>query len=206
MGFFPATGFAWVVSNEPWMKSAENWLSLLKLRGSYGFVGNDGVIKNPRFLYLQSMAPVSQYGAQMGIDGKPTKQYNINNYGNPSTKWEISEQLNIGVETKLFNGFVDFIADAYQEIRHNIYDYRTSLPATLGLYMPPLDNVGKVRARGVDLQLKFQHAFSNDFYFIVNTNFSYNKAVYLELEEPEGLKSWQQRKGTDNISATWLYS
>ncbi len=197
IGYFPAGGVAWVATQEDFLRSASKWLTYLKFRGSYGFTGNDGVISNPRFVYLESIK--SDYGFTMGpsITSSSKNIYNMLSYGNKETKWEVSEQVNLGVDFRLFGGLFDITTDIYQEIRHNIYTYRTSLPLSLGLYQSPLDNIGKVKSRGLDLSAKVQHAFSSDFYFLLNGTFTYNKSTYLEVEEPLGKPEWQKRKGHD---------
>lgn len=195
MGFFPAGGVAWVASAEPFMESASDWLSFLKFRLSYGKVGNDGIMAQPRFVFLptivHSMAPNPEPG------GGNFLKYTVLAYPNENIKWEIAEQANLGMETKLFKGLLEFNLDIYQEIRHNILDYRKTIPASMGIEVSPLDNIGKVRSRGVDFSGKIQHAFSNDFWVILNGTFTYNKAIYLEIEEPVDKPAWQKRKGKE---------
>ncbi|MFR5660686.1 MAG: hypothetical protein ACLUDU_22895 [Butyricimonas faecihominis] len=60
-GFFPAGGVSWIVSNEPFMQKASNWLSYLKVRASYGQVGNDAIGNEPRFAYLPSLGKRGSY-------------------------------------------------------------------------------------------------------------------------------------------------
>ena len=85
-------------------------------------------------------------------------------------------------------------ADFYQEIRHNIIGQRIMIPATVGLERYQLANVGKVRSHGFDLSGKIQHAFTNDFWIILNGTFTYSKAVYLEIEEAPDKPAWQMKK------------
>ena len=70
-----------------------------------------------------------------------------------------------------------------------------TIPAQIGVDVNPLDNLGKVRSRGVDVSAKVQHAFSNDFWVILNGTFTYSKAVYKEIEEPADRPSYQWKKG-----------
>ena len=85
--------------------------------------------------------------------------------------------------------------DVYQEIRHKIIESRTVIPASMGVELPPLDNMGKVRSRGMDLSAKVQHAFTPDFWIILNGTFTYNKAVYKELEESTDKPAYQRKVG-----------
>ena len=202
MGFFPAVGAAWILTKEDFMNSSSHWLDHLKIRGSYGQVGNDGVIKNPRFVYLPEvgLAP----GITMGQGAANEKAYQMNNYENPSITWERAEQANLGIELKMFKNLVDINADIYQEIRHNIIATRTNLPAHMGLHYNPNDNIGKVRSRGIDISAKIQHAWSPDFWGLLSGTFTYNKAVYKELEQPVGVPAHQNKIGKE-ISQSFGY-
>ncbi|MCW3805537.1 TonB-dependent receptor [Plebeiibacterium marinum] len=185
-GFFPAAGLGWVVSKEPFMQSASNWLTFMKLRLSYGKVGNDGIGgSGSRFVYLSDISINSQ------------DLYNINSYENPQVTWEIAEQTNFGLEATLKDGLLDFTIDAYQEIRHNILSSRLVVPASAGLGLSPLDNIGEVRSRGIDFQGKIQKAITPDFWFILNGTLTYNKATFKEIEEALDKPVWQERVGHD---------
>lgn len=197
MGFFPAVGVAWLVSKENFMQNVSNWIPFFKLRFSWGKVGNDGIIKEPRFVYMPEIittplaSPVNPDAGNEGVFHRKE----IKNYGDPNVKWEISEQINLGLETRLFKNRLELNADFYQEIRHNIIERRTVIPANMGVEIAPLDNMGKIRSRGVDLSAKVQHAFSKDFWLILNGTFTYSKAVYKELEEAFDKPRWQWKKG-----------
>ncbi len=200
-GIFPAVGGAWVVSNEDFMRGAENWMSYLKLRLSYGITGNDGVINNPRFLYLQELG-----GNTMRI-GYPNirRAYSyVVNYGKENTEWETNKEVNIGLDGKMFKGLIEFNLDAYRRVRDNIYDVRRTIPLAVGLYSNPLDNFGTVEAKGFEASLKIQHAFSPDFWFILNNTFTYNKSIFKNVEEATGKQDWQKKVGHD-ISQQYCY-
>ena len=193
-GFFPALGGAWIASKERFLADhTAHWLSFLKFRFSWGKVGNDGVIKSPRFTHLPLLDNDS------GLDPSPsgnslTRPY-VASYPNEKLTWEIAEQSNIGIETKFFGGIVELNADIYQEVRHNILDYRYTMPSTTGLEKPQLGNVGKARSRGIDLSGKVQHAFTPDLWMILNGTFTYSKATYRKIEEATSKPAWQRREG-----------
>ena len=196
MGFFPSVGGAWVASKEPFMMGAANWLSFLKLRLSYGKVGNDGIINNPRFVHLPS---ISQGNDVVSFrPGENTiKPYVISGYPNEDITWEIAEQVNFGLEATFFNGLFETTVDIYQQIRHNVLDKRTVVPEAMGLGIQPLDNIGKVKSQGLDFSGKIQHAFSPDLWVILNGPLTYNKAVFEEIEEAADKPYYQWRKGHD---------
>lgn len=193
-GFFPAIGGAWIASKERFLADhTAQWLSFLKFRISWGKVGNDGVIRNPRFTHLPLLETTSI------VDPSPTgtviSRPVVQSYPNDKIKWEIAEQTNLGVETKFFGGIVEINADFYQEIRHNILDYRYTMPASSGLEALQIGNVGKARSRGIDLSGKVQHSFSHDFWMILNGTFTYSKAIFKDIEEAANKPEWQQKKG-----------
>jgi len=196
MGFFPSVGGAWVASKEPFMMGAANWLSFLKLRLSYGKVGNDGIINDPRFVHLPS---ISQGKDVVSFrPGENTiKPYVISGYPNEDITWEIAEQVNFGLEATFFNGLFETTVDIYQQIRHNVLDKRTVVPEAMGLGIQPLDNIGKVKSQGLDFSGKIQHAFSPDLWVILNGTLTYNKAVFEEIEEAADKPYYQWRKGHD---------
>ena len=197
MGFFPAVGVAWLVSKENFMHGISKWLPFFKLRASWGKVGNDGIIKEPRFVYMPEIISTVVGSAIYPDAGNERVFYRkeVKNYGDPDVKWEVSEQINFGVETRLFKDMLELNADFYQEIRHNIIERRTVIPANMGVEVAPLDNMGKIRSRGIDLSAKIQHAFSSDLWVIFNGTFTYNKAIYQELEEAFDKPRWQWKKG-----------
>lgn len=198
MGFFPAVGAAWVITKENFMQCINNQVSFLKLRASWGKVGNDGIITSPRFVYMPQIG--QNENGYVGTDpeagnGQYFYRYQIQNYGDPGIEWEVSEQINLGLETRFFKDILELNADFYQEIRHNIIANRTVIPGNMGVEFAPLDNIGKVRSRGMDLSAKVQHAFSPDCWFILNGTLTYSKAVYKDLEEAVDKPAWQLSNG-----------
>lgn len=196
MGFFPAVGGAYVLSNEKFWKPLQKVIPFMKFRATWGKVGNDGVINSPRFVYLPEVKQNGRGDVRPG-GSLSTKGYSVWTYKNENIKWEIAEQVNFGLETKLFNGLIDIQLDAYQEIRHNILAYRRVIPANMGIEHLQLDNIGKARSRGIDFSGKIQHAFSSDFWVIFNSTFTFNQSKYLELEEASDKPEWQKKVGHD---------
>jgi tonB-linked outer membrane protein, susC/ragA family len=195
-GFFPAVGVAWIASRENFLaNNTAHWLSFLKFRFSWGEVGNDGILENPRYTHLPVIGKAQKPDPRPNYD--LVNRRVMSSYPNSKIKWEIAEQMNLGVETKFFDGLLELNADIYQEIRHNILDYRYTMPATVGLEEYQLANVGNARSRGIDLSGKIQHAFNTDFWMILNGTFTYSKAVYLKIEEATDKPAWQRKKGKE---------
>ena len=195
MGFFPAVGGAWIASKEKFMQGINKWVSYLKFRLSWGQVGNDGIIQTPRFVYMPEIGSQSGYIEPEPGNTDSFSRKKIVNYGDPDVKWEVSEQVNLGIETRFFKDILEVTADFYQEVRHNIIETRVTIPAQIGIEVNPLDNLGKVRSRGFDLSAKVQHAFTPDFWLILNGTMTYSKAVYKEIEEPVDRPEYQWKAG-----------
>lgn len=197
-GFFPAGGVAWIASSEPWMQKVKDVVSYLKIRASYGKVGNDGIIESPRFVYLPQIG--TTYGGTSPQAFGGTSGFNRNRityYANPNIQWEVAEQYNLGIDLKMFKGVFEMQADIYKEYRHNILSTRTTVPAALGIEVNQLANIGKTYSRGVDLSAKIQKMFSNDFWVILNGTLTYNKVSYKEIEESDNKPEWQRKKGKE---------
>lgn len=122
-GFFPSAAIGWIVSEEPFMQPLRNTISKLKLRASYGQVGNAN-LQGRRFAYISTI--LDQWNDvpdlyRWGLDG----DYGRNNmvegdFGIPDLTWEIVNKANIGLELGLFNGMVDLQVDLFDERRKNI--------------------------------------------------------------------------------------
>ena len=208
MGFFPAVGGAWVASSEKWMEPVAKVLSYLKFRFSYGKVGNDGVIDEPRYVYIPKLGTIQSKGMsavamnQERIDLPPYSSQRFSRkavvtYANDNIQWEVAESMNFGIETKFFRDLIEIQADIYQEIRHNIISQRVIVPASMGIEVPQLDNIGSTRSRGVDFSGKLQYMFDKDFGFILNGTLTYNKVIYRDIEEAIGTQPWQRKKGRE---------
>lgn len=202
-GFFPTIGAGWIVSNEKfWTGGIANVVNRLKLRGSFGLVGNDA-IGSQRFFY-QSDVNLNGGGnyAQFGYNGGVTRPgVYINSYENTDITWETSRQTNIALEATLFKN-MNIIAEVYNNDRYNIYMIRKNVPSTLGLEAidpntgaPDIGaNIGKARSRGIDLSLDYKFNV-NAFSFAVRSNLTFAKNKYINYEEPQWAEAYRYTTG-----------
>ena len=196
MGFFPAIGGAWIASKEPFLQGTSRWLSFLKFRLSYGKVGNDGIMSDPRFVHLPTISRNRSQKSFRPGQGDIAR-FKIEGYRNDKVTWEIAEQVNLGLDATFFKGLFETTVDVYRQIRHNVLDYRTVIPEAMGLGLAPLDNIGEVKSSGIDFSGKIQHAFTPDLWVILNGTLTYNKATFKKIEEAADKPKWQWRKGHD---------
>lgn len=186
-GFFPSFGVAWLVSRENFFKSET--ISRLKLRASYGRVGNDAIGdgRADRFFYL-SEVNTSNPGSGYGF-GRLFNNFvpgvSISRYANPEVTWEVADKANVGLELNLFNDAIQFRADAFHETRSNILQTRVDIPTTLGLQANLQTNVGEVKAWGIDSSLDINHSFNQDTWIAARATFVYADNEFSVFEEPD---------------------
>lgn len=204
-GFFPSFGVAYRISNEKYFESFKdkNIVTDLKLRATYGFIGNDEIGRTQdRFFYLSNVnLNNGTYGATFGEDfGFTRPGVSIGRYANSQITWEKSEQINLGLDFELFNS-VDFIFDAFIQNRTNILQQRADVSPTLGLQVTPSTNFGEVQSRGIDGSVEFNKQFSSDWWASLRGNFTFATSEikqFAEIDYPDNL-SYLQRKG-NNVS------
>jgi TonB-linked SusC/RagA family outer membrane protein len=185
-GFFPSAGLGWILSNEKFFNNdMRNVVSNLKLKATYGLVGNDNISSN-RFYYLSSVnLNDGGKGYAWGEDfSNRYNGYNINNYANPAVTWEIAEKANYGLELGLFND-VNLQVDYFRENRRNIYMMREYIPISMGLTAPIASNIGRAFSHGVDGSLDYKVSVNRDFWITSRVNFTYATNKIVENGEPQ---------------------
>jgi len=185
-GIFPAFGLGYIVSNESFWDPLDLIVPGLKLKYSWGKVGNDQIAgPEDRFFFLSDI--VSGAGYRWGRDFNSNYGgFNINRYANPMITWEIAQKQNIGIELDFFsNRAVKLILEYFTENRKQIYQARANLPATMGLTSSVYGNVGEVKSGGWDGSIDLNHSFSRDAWITGRFNFTYATNEYVQNEEPE---------------------
>jgi len=207
-GFFPSAGVAWLITNEDfWSDDFKNVLSKIKLKGTYGLVGNDAIgDAGDRFFYLSEVNMNSSgrsypFGEDFGYRNNGV---DISRYANEHITWETSKKLNIGMEIGLFNK-LDFLVDVYHERRLNILMNRAYIPSTMGLHATPQANLGEASGRGIDLSLDYNQSFRNGSWITARGNFTYATAQYEKYEEVDNSETpWLSHVG-QKINQQWGY-
>ena len=196
-GFFPSAGAAWLISNEQFWENMKPVVNNLKLRYSYGLIGNDQIgTAEDRFFYL-SEVNMNDGGRAATFGQEYNTRYNgitINRYANPYISWEKSYKQNFALELGLWNE-LSLIAEYFTERRSNILMTRSSIPSTMGLTATPRANVGEASGKGVDMTLEYQKNWNKDFWTSARANFTYATSQYDVYEEPEYKEPWRSRVG-----------
>lgn len=185
-GFFPSFGLAWNISNETFFSQYAKVVTNLKLRGTYGIVGNDQIgSSTDRFFYLSNASLNNgNYGYTFGLDyGYSRPGVSQNRYANPDITWEKSRQLNIGMDLTLYNSLT-LTVDAYKNVRSQILMPRSYIPTTMGLQAAVNANVGKAQSTGVDAMLNYNKTLTKDWWIQARANFTYATSKILTYDEP----------------------
>lgn len=206
-GFFPSVGAAWTLSNEDFF--ADRWkeyVTSLKLRATYGMVGNDAIGNAAsRFYFLSEMNMTDGgKGATFGQNFEEAKNgISTLRYANPGISWEVAHKSNLALETTLFKN-LNIIAEYYWERRTNILMKRTSIPTTMGLAADMSANIGESSASGVDLSMDYNHVINKNIWAQGRLNFTYATSRREVYEEPIYDEWWMSKVGYSN-GQQWGY-
>lgn len=180
-GFFPSIAIGWVPTNYKWVKKTLLFLDFLKIRASYGTVGNDK-ITNKRFPYLTIVERLTN--TPFGSSQVETLQESY--IGADNLVWEKAKKFDLGFEGRLFNEKVEFVIDFFHDARNNIFQQRYQIPTYVGLVSNPFSNVGKMVSLGADGNISYKQTINKDIDFTLRGNFTYarNDVKHWEEEAP----------------------
>ena len=181
----------------------------MKLKATYGLVGNDAIGNTKdRFFYLSNVN-VADAGKNIafGTDlsySHPGGGVSFVRYPNEDISWETAYKTDFGVEIGLFDK-VEIIADYFSERRKNILMTRAHVPSFIGLQTNPSANVGEAKSHGFEASVDYNHSFSNGMWLMVRGNFTYATSEYSKYEEPDYSDTpWRRREG-NSLAQTWGY-
>ncbi len=196
-GFFPAIAGGWLISNEEFVMDHASWLSNLKLRYSYGEVGNDMLSDKwwlNRFPYITVVDKASGY--TFGETGRNYMEgYEITRMGTPNLTWEIAKKHNIGLDLTIAHKF-SLVIDFFKDNRSNIFRPRLYMPETVGLTANQITyaNVGKMETKGTDGTVSYSDKIG-DFSYTIRGNFTYARSKVLNYDEAANALPYQMTQG-----------
>lgn len=190
-GDFPSVTAAWKLTSEPWMPKTKN-LNMLKIRASWGKIGNLGSIG-----YGYGLASLSSrymgsgdVGNQIGINTPIAYGVYLSDAFNSTLTWETSEQLDLGLDAVLFNERLSLTFDYFNKnTKDLIHTQSTDWPSTIGI-SAPLVNDGKVNNRGVEFSATWKDRINKDMTYYVGGNFATlrNRLTDIGAANPDGSK------------------
>lgn len=192
--FFSSGAAGWMLSEEKFMKPLI-FLDMLKLRASYGQIGDDNVTE--RFLYrtLWNYGGNSWLGDNMNARS-PYTWYSLDQLGNPDIHWETVTKRNYGVDYSIFGGLFSGAVDVFHDNRTDILINGSSraIPSYLGMPAPTA-NLGKVEVRGYEIELKFNKVLPNKIRIWVNASMTHAKDRIIERDDPQLLPDYRKQAG-----------
>ena len=205
-GFFPAGSLGWVTSDEPFFKPIKKVVSFLKLRASWGLVGNDR-IGGTRFMYLPDAYNVNQgalfnrtgkdggsYGYNFGVENGTTKQGAIEaQKNNPDVTWEKAFKQDYGFDIRFLRDKLETSFDYYREHRTDILLIDQTAPTTLGFSLPAA-NLGEAKSWGYEISVTWNDKIGKDFRYWIKGNLSYNQNKVVERKEAPQTNEYQYQK------------
>lgn len=204
-GFFPSISLGWNISQEKFWDPFKKVVSNLKLRSSYGLVGNDQ-IGGARFVYMAIVNPSGSGNYITGYDGSTEQRTGptFTRLQNNAITWEVGAKLNLGVDLQLFNS-LNIVADVFQEIRSNIFQRRQTIPNAFGTAATEIyGNFAKVKNWGFDASVDYGKQISKDFSMQFRGTFTYARNRVLEYDEAPGLRPHLRQVGKA-LNTNWGY-
>ena len=200
-GYFPSVSAGWTLSNEAFMEESRSWLDFLKVRASWGQVGNQSI---DNYQYLAPMKITNThylFGSGYG-DADAASQL-ANNWGaypnrlaNEKIKWETSEQTNIGLDARFLDSRLGLNFDFYIK-KTKDWLVRAPILATAGTGAPFI-NGGSVKNSGVELQLNWNDRIGRDFSYSIGLNGAYNKNEVGKIPTEDGIIHGSSNQLYDN--------
>ena len=206
-GFFPAGSVGWVVSDESFFKPLKKVVSFLKLRASWGLVGNDQ-IGGSRFMYLPDAYNVNQsalfnrngmdsgaYGYNFGVENGTTKYGAIEaQKNNPDVTWEKAFKQDYGFDIYFLKDRLRGTFDYYREKRTDILLNDGTAPTVLGFALPAA-NLGEMKSWGYEISLNWNDKIGDNFRYWAKLNLSYNQNKIIEKKETPQTNAYMYQKG-----------
>mgnify|MGYP002689861039 FL=1 len=185
-GLFPSIALGYNISEETFFTPLKDVVTRMKIRASYGLVGN-GEVGGQRFAYLSNVDLTGSPSFTTGIDMNTTLSGpSYRRFTNNELTWEVGKKYNFGIDLMLLNRF-NLTFDVFREDRSNIFQTKATIPSYTGVYgTAAYVNSAKVRNQGVDASIDFGHKFNKDFSMTFKGTFTYAHNEILKYEEAIG--------------------
>ncbi len=194
-GFFPAVSAGWRISEEPFMQNSNAlaFIDNLKIRASYGVVGNDRNVylgRRPTFQYLQAFNPSGTWINGTNVLSSITPGV----LPNAAVTWESAAIANVGVDGSMWNGKLQFEVDLFHKRTSDILLSRIrSIPATLGAQLPA-ENYATVDNKGIEVSVTHNNNIG-ELRLFVRANASFSRSKVITLDEPANIPDYLRQTG-----------
>ena len=207
--FFQSGAIGWLISEEPFMKKLRenNIIDMLKLRASYGEIGDDNV--GARFMYMTQWA----YGGRTVLDvtsgngfdtnnpmdmskpGSPYVFYREATVGNPNVHCETVKKFNVGIDYGLFGGLLAGAVEIFRDKRVDVLVGNSQLVPTYFGQSPAMVNLGEVKTNGYEIEVRFNKVLNNKMRLWANLAMTHATNKIVKRDDPELLPSYRKAAG-----------
>ena len=196
--FFNSGAIGWMISEEKFMNFSKKWLDMLKIRASYGEIGDDNV--TDRWLYLSTwaMGGGTNGATPMALNQaiSPYTWYREATVGNPDIHWETVKKFNLGIDYSFLNGLFAGTVEIFRDRRTDIIvtSGDRAVPFYFGMDAPAA-NLGKVKTRGYELELRVNKVFENQMRVWGNFNMTHAVNEIIQRDDPLLKPAYQKQAG-----------
>jgi TonB-linked SusC/RagA family outer membrane protein len=195
--FFNSGAIGWMVSEEPFMKylREKNIIDMLKIRASYGEIGDDNV-QNARFMYMNQWS----YGGNTAMDvnqgASPYSWYRESSVGNADVHWEKVKKLNFGIDYGFLGGLLAGSVEIFRDKRTDILvpGSQRSVPSYFG-QTPPISNLGEVTTHGYEIEVRFNKVLANKMRFWANMSMTHAENKIDVKDDAPLLPAYRKEEG-----------
>lgn len=193
--FFNSGAAGWLISEEKFFQPLRKWVDMLKVRYSYGEVGDDNVT-NQRWLYATQWSYGHTINQGLYEDSSPYTWYRESSVGNPDVHWEKSVKHNLGIDYSFLGGLLAGSVEFFRDTRSDILVVGSSrsVPSYFGA-TPATANLGKVRTKGYELELRINKTLTNQMHLWGNFNMTHAENKILVYDDPELEPAYQKTAG-----------
>ena len=202
--WFPSVSLGWNVSEEPFFESLKKTVQQLKLRASYGLVGNDQVGQE-RFAYqaIVDLEKSPEFSTGYGSQSRKLKGPVFKRFENTNLTWEVGRKLNVGFDLTVKD--IKLTVDVFREIRSNIFQKKGSIPNYFGTAKTEIyGNLAKVKNWGVDLAVDYGKTITKDLAVEFRGTLTFARNKVLEYDEAADTRPALRMVGK-RLNSYWGY-
>lgn len=196
-GFFNSAALGWRVSEEKFFRGIHTWWNELKIRASYGEIGDDNAT---RFMYMDQWAYggaalMASSGAAGGTESM-YQWYRLSVLGNPDANWEKVKKYNLGIDYAFLNNMIAGSIELFQDKRNDILiaGGDRAMPTYFG-QTPATANLGKAETKGYELEARINKNFGRDWHVWANLSMTHAESKIIDRDDPPMKPSYQKYAG-----------
>ncbi len=204
-GTFPSFSAGWIPSNEKWWEPVKDYISYVKIRGSWGMVGNDNT-NGKRFMYLPGAWGFYKQGDSVENPLNGTTNFGTSalnwlqgvkelSAGNPDVTWEKAQKINVGFDATFLKDRLNVNVDLFWENRKDILVSNSAmLPAVTSL-QASMVNEGKVKNHGYEVSLRWTDKIGSNFLYTIAPSITYARNEVIEMLEVKPMYDYLSHTG-----------